>query len=217
LAGSFVCPSGSNVDGDRRSRAIHAVNPLGGIDHRTLRPGLAGRLARERSADARQAQPRVLEVDQSNTKGDACPPVPREEHRGTMVSVRTFGQPHPFIERPWSEFDAFLAPIAAEHPEFSYLVEIVRSVLASDAQDELAGTTSMHDILVVPRPIPDPPYEVIAVRAPGSLRAPPPGCVRIEHMAVTNRNDSIDHPTEDAVTLFWRFVFEKYGIRSTKD
>jgi hypothetical protein len=35
-------------------------------------------------------------------------------------------------------------------------------------------------------------------------------------MAVTNRNDSIDRPTEDAVKLFWRFVFEKYGIRPRK-
>jgi hypothetical protein len=118
----------------------------------------------------------LLPFDQSNTKARArgCPRVPREEHRGTMVSVRTFGQRHPFIERPWSEIDAFLAPIAVEHPEFSYLVDIVRRVLASDAQDELAGTTSMHDILVVPRPIPDPPYEVIAVGAPGSApRATP--------------------------------------------
>jgi hypothetical protein len=128
--------------------------------------------------------------------------------------VSSFGQRYPFVEQPWSEIEARIAPIAERDPRFSYLVDIVRSVMASDARDLLAGTPWMHDVVVVARPIPEPPYEVIAVRAPNSLHPPPPGLVRIEHLAVTNRNDVIDRPPEDAVPLFWRFIWEKYGIAS---
>jgi hypothetical protein len=90
--------------------------------------------------------------------------------------------------------------------------EIVKSVLASGQTNALAASTSMHDLIVVPTPIPEPPYGVVAVRAPGSLREPAAGLVRIEHLSVTGHDDVIDRPVADAVPLFWRFMIEKYGI-----
>lgn len=90
--------------------------------------------------------------------------------------------------------------------------DIVKSVLASDQAQALAGCTSMHDLIVVPTPIPEPPYAVVAVRAPGSLHEPASGFVRIEHLSVTGRDDAIDRPVADAVPLFWRFMIEKFGV-----
>jgi hypothetical protein len=61
-------------------------------------------------------------------------------------------------------------------------------------------------------PIPEPPYDVVAVRAPGSLHPPGNGQVLIEHLACTGHNDRVERPASDAVKLFWRFVIEKYGV-----
>jgi hypothetical protein len=77
--------------------------------------------------------------------------------------------------------------------------------------DQLAGTTAMHDLIVLPVPVPDPPCGIIAVRAPDSV--PFPGHVVIEHLSCTGRNDRIERPAADAMPLFWRFMITKYGIR----
>jgi hypothetical protein len=98
------------------------------------------------------------------------------------------------------------------HPEFAHMAAIADSVQASGAAGLLAATTSMHDLLPVPVPVPDPPCDLIAVRAPGSLRDPLPGHVLIEHLSCTGRNDRIERPDTEAVALFWRFVITKYGI-----
>ena len=90
--------------------------------------------------------------------------------------------------------------------------DIVKSVLASDQTAALAACTSMHDLIVVPTPLPEPPYGVVAVRAPGSLHRPATGFVRIEHLSTTGQNDVIDRPVIDAVPLFWRFMIEKFGV-----
>lgn len=70
----------------------------------------------------------------------------------------------------------------------------------------------MHDLIVVPTPIPEPPYGVVVVRAPGSIREPAMGFVRIEHLSTTGHDDVIDRPVIDAVPLFWRFMIEKFGV-----
>jgi hypothetical protein len=70
----------------------------------------------------------------------------------------------------------------------------------------------MHDLLVVPRPIAPPPYDVIRVCSPSSLRPVPPGGVIIEHLAATGNNERISRPADESVSLFWRFVIEKFGI-----
>ena len=126
--------------------------------------------------------------------------------------VKTLGWPYPFDARPWSEIDTFLGGVADAYEHFRHMADIVRSVRTSGHEAELAGLTSMHDLLVVATPVPDLPYDCIAVRAPGSLHRPPAGYVRIEHLAVSGRNDSIDRPVAEAVPLFWRFVWEKFGV-----
>jgi hypothetical protein len=80
----------------------------------------------------------------------------------------------------------------------------------------LAGCTSMHHLLVVSTPIREPPYDVIVVRAPGSLHPPRQGQVLIGHLSCTGRNDCIERPAGDAVRLFWRFVIEKYGVHPVR-
>lgn len=90
--------------------------------------------------------------------------------------------------------------------------DIVKSVMASNQARALAACTSMHDLIVVPTPIAEPPYGVVAVRAPGSLYEPGRGMVRIEHLSPTGHNDVIDRPVAAAVPLFWRFMIEKFGI-----
>lgn len=90
--------------------------------------------------------------------------------------------------------------------------DIVKSVLATDRAGALAGHTSMHDLIVVPTPIPEPPYGFVAVRAPGSLREPARGLVRIEHLSVTGYHEVIDGPVLESVPLFWRFMIEKFGV-----
>jgi hypothetical protein len=93
------------------------------------------------------------------------------------------------------------------------MVAVIDSVIDSGADELLAGSTSMHDLMVVPRPIGEHVRDMIAVRAPGSLRPPATaGHVRIEHLSSTGHNDSIDRPSTEAVPLFWRFVIAKYGI-----
>lgn len=131
--------------------------------------------------------------------------------------MRTLGQTRPFIELPWSEIAEFLGGIAAEHPEFDHMQRIAESVIVEQADDLLAGCTSMHDIFVVSRPIPDAPYDVVAVRAPNSLMTPARGSVRIEHLAITGRNDVIERPIEQTLPLFWRFMIEKFGVHPSRD
>jgi hypothetical protein len=38
------------------------------------------------------------------------------------------------------------------------------------------------------------------------------GCVLIEHLSITGRNDRIERPVAEAVPLFWRFLVEKFGV-----
>jgi hypothetical protein len=126
--------------------------------------------------------------------------------------MRTHGSTIPFRPRPWEEISAALSAMSDRHPQFAHMAAIADSVMASGAAGRLAGTTSMHDLLVVTAPPPGPPYDLIAVRAPSSLRQPAPGHVIIEHRSCTGHNDSIERPVTDAVQLFWRFVITKYGI-----
>jgi hypothetical protein len=128
--------------------------------------------------------------------------------------VRSFGYRYPFHGKDRPQIEAEVVEHAARQPQSSYLVDIVRSVIASPASGELAGSLGMIDLFVAARPIPDPPFEVISIRGPASLRPPPRGLIRIEHLALSNRNDVIDRPPEEAVRLFWRFVSEKFGVES---
>lgn len=126
--------------------------------------------------------------------------------------VRTQGQTHPFRARDWIEIHRDMDAMATGHEGFRHMEAIVRSVLKSDAAGRLAAYTSMHDLIVVDVPIPEPPYGVVAVRAPSSLHPPSDGQVLIEEISATGRNDRIERPVAEAVPLFWRFMIEKYGV-----
>ena len=125
--------------------------------------------------------------------------------------MRTLAPPYPFRSVPWAHIDESFAEFAADHPEFSHMSAIVQSVRSVGAENDLAAHTSMHDLIVLAQPIPDPPYDVVAVRAPSSLVRPSDGCVVIEHLSATGGNDRIERPVGEAVPLFWRFMIEKFG------
>lgn len=132
------------------------------------------------------------------------------------MRMKTLGWPYPFRPRPWQELLSRFNDLAEHHDGFRHMAGVVASVIQADAAERLAGMTSMHDLIVVPQPIPEPPYDVVAVRAPGSLVHVSDGCVVIEHLSCTGRNDRIERPVADAVPLFWRFMIEKYGVQPVR-
>lgn len=123
--------------------------------------------------------------------------------------ARTLGFPHEFRPTPWEE----LLEECERRPPIDYLRPILTSIAGSPARTHLAGALWMNDLAVVAGPVGEPPMDVVVVSPTASLRQPhTDGHVRIEHRAVTGRNDAIERPTEDAVALFWRFVIEKFGV-----
>jgi hypothetical protein len=110
--------------------------------------------------------------------------------------------------QPWDEIAKRFNAMADDHKQFRHMAMIAESVIESASTGLLAGVTSMHDIMVVSKPVPDPPFEVGATRAPGSLQPPKTGNVLIEHLACSGHNDRIERPTSEAVPLFWRFMIK---------
>lgn len=123
------------------------------------------------------------------------------------------GWPWRFVPLPWAELQARLNAVADADPTHRHLAAIVTSVRTSGQEAHLAGLTSMHDLIVRSRPVPDPPVDVVAVRSPSSLVRVPPGTVVIEHLSTTGYDDRIARPADQAVPLFWRFMVEKFGLR----
>lgn len=119
--------------------------------------------------------------------------------------MRTLGWSGTFHEVPWDKIADRFRAIEQTHPGFSPMVDIVTSVIETGADQQLAGLTSMTDLIVVPRPVPEPPMDQVVVRWQWDF-------VQIEHVAHTGRNDKIRRPAEEAVRLFWRFMIEKYGV-----
>ncbi|WP_203024507.1 hypothetical protein [Frankia sp. AgB1.8] len=118
-----------------------------------------------------------------------------------------------YVARDWHEIHSFYRELAAASPGFQGLADIVTTVMEGDRAGALSATTSMHDLIVVETPVPEPPFGVIAVRAPGSLRPPLDGHVLIEHLSVTGYAEAVERPLSGAVPLFWRFVIEKFGVQ----
>ncbi|MEV4598531.1 hypothetical protein AB0K15_14095 [Amycolatopsis sp. NPDC049253] len=120
--------------------------------------------------------------------------------------------PYPFREVPWPRIAEKFRAMADLHPQFAHMADIADSVLACDGASRLAGLTSMHDLIVTPRPVPDrPPVEVVVVRSPLSGHVGADG-VFIEHRSYTGFDDRIYRPSSRAVPLFWRFMIEKFAV-----
>ncbi|SDZ24705.1 hypothetical protein SAMN05421504_11171 [Amycolatopsis xylanica] len=120
--------------------------------------------------------------------------------------------PYRFDEVPWAEIAGWFHEMAAKHPEFRPMADIADSVLACEGEQRLAGLTSMHDLVVTARPVPEhPPVEVVIVRSPSSGYVGAGG-VFIEHRSVTGHDDRIFRTADEAVPLFWRFMIEKFGV-----
>ncbi|RUL92766.1 MULTISPECIES: hypothetical protein [Micromonospora] len=119
--------------------------------------------------------------------------------------MRTMAYPGEFHEMPWPKIEAQLGEWCARSPQMRPMLDIVRSVLSSGADAQLAGLLSMTDLVVVARPAPSPPYDEVIVR----YQAP---WITVETLTHNGRNDRIRRPVEDAVPLFWRFMIEKFGI-----
>ena len=127
----------------------------------------------------------------------------------------TFGWRHEFRERQWLDVRRFLSEVEGMSDRGQYLFSIIDSVLEYGADELLALTTSMHELVVALRPIDDPPLDVILVAAPGSLRRHPDRTVRIDYVAVNGQNTEIVRPEEEALPLFWRFLKTEFGITTT--
>jgi hypothetical protein len=117
-----------------------------------------------------------------------------------------------FDEVPWGEIATRFHEMAAEHSDFRHMADIVDSVLACGGEQHLAALTSMHDLVVTARPVPERrPIEVVVVRSPSSGHVSTGG-VFIEHRSITGHDDRIFRTSDQAVPLFWRFMIEKFGV-----
>ncbi len=76
------------------------------------------------------------------------------------------GWNYPIREGRWDEVQASLCDMARAHSEFAHMARIADSVVLSGLADALAVTTSIHDLIVTPTPVPAPPFAVVAVRSP---------------------------------------------------
>jgi hypothetical protein len=120
--------------------------------------------------------------------------------------------PDRFDEVPWREIASRFDAMAAEHAEFRPLADIVASVLARGGDQSLAALTSMHDLVVTARPVPDhPPIPVVVVRSPSSGLVGAGG-VFVEHRSLTGHDDRVSRDGAEAVPLFWRFMIKKFGL-----
>ncbi|MEU5879028.1 hypothetical protein [Spirillospora sp. NPDC047279] len=114
--------------------------------------------------------------------------------------------------RPWPEIASSFQELADADPAFGPLAAIAESVITCRADEHLAATTSMHDLVVTAAPVPaETPVDVVIVRSPSSGLANP-GWVLIEHCSTTGHDARIARPAGAAVPLFWRFMLEKFGI-----
>lgn len=124
----------------------------------------------------------------------------------------TGGWPYRFREDEWLDARQFLSEVNWRADEGHYLFAIIDSVLEHRADEMLALTTSVHDLVVALKPIDDPPLDVILVAAPGSIRIHTDDSVRIDYIAVNGENTKIIRPADEAVPLFWRFLRTEFGL-----
>lgn len=122
--------------------------------------------------------------------------------------MRTLGWSTEFRETPWPTIAARLHGALDDSATYEPVLDIVDSIIAFETDALLAGTTSMFDLVVTPKPVTPPPVDIVTVRSAY-------GWITIEHITHTGRNDRIQRPAQDGVALFWRFMIEKFGIHPT--
>jgi hypothetical protein len=115
------------------------------------------------------------------------------------------------FRRDYAEVRGWLDGISAGHYAGRYLMDILDDAIAVGLSSVVGLDTSMHDLMFAPLPA-NPPVDVVIVRAPGSLRPPGDGLVRIEFLAASGRSTTIERPSSEGVALFWRFMSEEFGV-----
>jgi hypothetical protein len=138
--------------------------------------------------------------------------------RGAILHrVVGFGWNYPFGERGWADVHESLSGVRWRTDDDKYPLAIIDSVLRCGADEVLAIRTSMHDLVVAPRPATDPPMDVVIVCAPGSMRKHPPNTIRVDLQTVVGKHTEIVRPTSEAVALFWRTVETAFGVRPASE
>ncbi|MGC4897447.1 hypothetical protein [Micromonospora sp. DT31] len=122
--------------------------------------------------------------------------------------MRTLGWPFEFRAQPWPSIASHLHGALDGSAAGRTVLDIVDSIIATGAEALLAGTTSMFDVVVTPKPVTPAPVDVVVVRQTY-------GTVTIEHLTHTGRNDRIQQPAHEGVALFWQFMIEKFGVHPT--
>ncbi|MBF6182468.1 hypothetical protein [Nocardia otitidiscaviarum] len=120
-----------------------------------------------------------------------------------------------FHDRPWVEVAERCRVMSDRYPEFQHMTDIVDSILRSGCDQQLAGQTSMHDLIVTTRPISEPPIEEVVVRAPSSLVPVADGTVVIDCLSDRGHANRIAAPVDEAVSLFWRCIATSFDVRPT--
>jgi hypothetical protein len=94
---------------------------------------------------------------------------------------------------------------------YGYLAEIIDSVLAGGASDQLLVSTSMHDLTIVPAHAKAGERESIFIVSPANyplLR----GHMGLAFWSERRRWEYRQYRVEDAVEAFWDMVEEKFGV-----
>jgi hypothetical protein len=116
-------------------------------------------------------------------------------------------------ERPWDELVEEFQDLADKSPRYVPIVEILLSVISSGLASSLAATTSMHDLIIVTSPPPTVPFDAIRVSVDSTANdGNPSNSVTIRHQTVSGHDDQLSRSGSEAVSLFWRFVIEKFGL-----
>lgn len=115
-----------------------------------------------------------------------------------------------FHARRWTELADHYWRRSESQPDLPAIVEIIESLIASDAQTLLVANWTIGGFNVAYTDEIEPPYTVIAVSViPASSTA---AVVEIRHVSGSGLVETVVRPVDEAVPLLWRFVREKYGI-----
>ena len=121
-----------------------------------------------------------------------------------------------FHDVSWAEVAGRCRVMSDRYPQFQHMTDIADSVLRSGCEKQLAGQTSMHDLVVTTRPISKPPIGEVVVRAPSSLAPVVEGTVVIDCLSDRGHANRITAPVDEAVSLFWRFITASFGVTPTQ-